>query len=108
MHPYEESSPFCLCIVTSWYIEPFTCINPQILCQKKFQRVIKFWTFLSIAYALLSGCGSMAVTLAIRPVKPHRPLRSYITSNCITHLAHQYFSTELKERRAYGIEKQEN
>lgn len=61
-----------------------------------------------IACAILSSSGSAAATLAKRPVKPHTPFRSYISSNCITPLARQYFSMELKERRAYGIEKQEN
>lgn len=61
-----------------------------------------------IVCAILSSSGSMAATLANGPVKPHMPFRSYISSNCITRLARQYFSVELKERRAYGIEKQEN
>lgn len=108
MHPYEESGPFCLCIVTSCSIEPFTCTKPQIISQKKIWKVRKFWTFMSIVYAVLSGCGSTAVILAKWPVKSHIVFMAYISSNCITHLAHQYFSTELKEGRAYGIEKQEN
>lgn len=63
---------------------------------------------MSIAYAVLSGCGSTTVILAKWPVKSLIVLRPYISSNCITHLAHQYFSMELEEGRAYGIEKQEN
>lgn len=65
-------------------------------------------TFMPMVCAALSGSGCMAATLANGPLKPHTPFRSYISSNCITRLARQYFSMELKERRAYGIEKQEN
>jgi len=61
-----------------------------------------------IVCAVLSGSGSMAATLANGSIKPHPPFGPYISSNCITRLARQYFSMELKERRAYGIEKQEN
>lgn len=63
---------------------------------------------MSTVCAILSSPGSMAASLASRAVKPHVPLGSYISSNCVARLARQYFSMELKERRAYGMEKQEN
>lgn len=69
------------------------------------ERVV---TFMPIVRAALSGSGCMAAVLANGPLKPHAPFRSYISSNCITRLARQYFSMELEERRAYGMEKQEN
>lgn len=65
-------------------------------------------TFMLTVRAALSGSGCMAAALANGPLKPDTPFRSYISSNCITRLARQYFSMELKEGRAYGIEKQEN
>lgn len=65
-------------------------------------------TFMPVVRAAPSGSGCRAASLANGPLKPHTPFRSYISSYCITLLARQYFSMELKERRAYGIEKQEN